>query len=351
MWTAGTALFGGNEDSAAHPTEHDLRRNTEAHRHRVGAKQSLGIGRLRLVTFPDGSKPVMLVPHAINALGGPGETGSGAELTAIELGGNPRVGLRREGLFDECHGVDRRSPTVESKIDLSGANVRRSKVLNCPDGRFTLDQLPAGHFQLQVQNEELSQWEEVDLREGQSATVQIRFKRVTVSGRLIDAFSRAPVPGIRVSTIPSAGTDSMSDSNGRFVIYGVTPGSIHIRSHSPPMDLWDTDDIEHIAVRVIGDSDTDLGDLTIIPNRLQPWEVAGKIGFEIDRERRITAIDPTGPAAKSGLVVGDIITTCDGVHLAGPTAVSWTLISRVRPRTPLMIGVERGAVAMIVTAP
>lgn len=242
-----------------------------------------------------------------------------------------------------------KSPRV--RVEISGANVRRDKVLNCPDGRFTLDQLPAGHFQLSVENEELIQREEFDLRAGESITVQIRFKRVTVSGRLINAFTRAPVPGIRVTTNPSAGTDPTSDSTGRFVIYGVTPGTIQIRSHSPPMALWRADDIERIATRVIGDADTDLGDLPIIPNRLRPWEVAGKLGFELDNERRITAIDPAGPAAKSGLVIGDIITTCDGFNLAGPTAVSWTLISRVRAGTPLLLGVQRGIVATLVTAP
>lgn len=70
-------------------------------------------------------------------------------------------------------------------VEISGGNARRDKVLNCPDGRFTFDQLPAGHFQLSVQNEELMQREEFDLRAGESTTVQIRFKRVTVSGRLI----------------------------------------------------------------------------------------------------------------------------------------------------------------------
>ncbi|MEO8548560.1 MAG: PDZ domain-containing protein [Kofleriaceae bacterium] len=65
----------------------------------------------------------------------------------------------------------------------------------------------------------------------------------------------------------------------------------------------------------------------------------------------ISSIDPAGPAAHSGLVVGDVIIALDGAPVAtmAPSAVM-TLATNHRPGTMLAVGTPRGTFTIVVAA-
>jgi serine protease Do len=64
----------------------------------------------------------------------------------------------------------------------------------------------------------------------------------------------------------------------------------------------------------------------------------------------VESIDPLGPAAKSGLEVGDVITSVDGHDVQGENLYVADLL-RAPPGTKLIIGVARGATVSITVAP
>lgn len=70
------------------------------------------------------------------------------------------------------------------------------------------------------------------------------------------------------------------------------------------------------------------------------------------RERKVSFIDPAGPAAKTELKIGDVITTVDGLEVNGVNADRYGTLVRAAPGTKLVFGLQRGAtVAVVLAAP
>ena len=103
-----------------------------------------------------------------------------------------------------------------------------------------------------------------------------------------------------------------------------------------------------------------MGDLTIIKNRVKRGDPVGELGVKFaqqpedtapdQREIKVSFIDPAGPAARTELKVGDIITSIDGIDVTGAsTANAWTLM-RAPPGTKLLLGLARGAQVPVVLA-
>jgi C-terminal processing protease CtpA/Prc len=66
---------------------------------------------------------------------------------------------------------------------------------------------------------------------------------------------------------------------------------------------------------------------------------------------RVDEIDPTGPAAKSALVVGDVVTSIDGLPVGGLEIQTARSLLRVPGGTSIQLGLARGVSVTIVTAP
>jgi C-terminal processing protease CtpA/Prc len=85
----------------------------------------------------------------------------------------------------------------------------------------------------------------------------------------------------------------------------------------------------------------------------------GELGFELAHERggsqaRVGSIDPDGPAATSGLVVGDVIATVDGIAVTGIDRDNFEPAVTAPPGTRIVLGLARGAsvtIALGVPAP
>jgi C-terminal processing protease CtpA/Prc len=64
----------------------------------------------------------------------------------------------------------------------------------------------------------------------------------------------------------------------------------------------------------------------------------------------VALIDPKGPAAKTELAVGDVVTTVDGIDVTGANAPNAMTLMRAPPGTKLSLGLQRGAKVEIVLA-
>jgi protocatechuate 3,4-dioxygenase beta subunit len=248
----------------------------------------------------------------------------------------------------------------------------RSESFFMTEGRFTVTDLPAGQLGMVVDGDGSQSALTVDLREGEARTgVDVELiPLVTVTGRLVEHGTQKPVPGYQIIASPVRGagrsdaifvddeTANISDEAGRFTLRGVATGANVLRG--VPRDGMSRDRSMLNTVRTISGTGTvDIGDVALIRSRVKSGEPIGVLGLQLEppmqqtveqRELKISAIDPAGPAAGTGLQVGDVITTCDGVDVTGEGAVNWWRLTTAPPGTRLTLGTRRGITATIVLA-
>jgi protocatechuate 3,4-dioxygenase beta subunit len=262
---------------------------------------------------------------------------------------------------------------LKVKLENSKVGLKRSEWFTMTGGQFTVANLPAGHFDIVVEGNGIQAVTTVDLQEGEARTgVDVELAaQVTLTGRLVEIDGRKPAPGYQIGARPVSGAganeayiigedpDAVTDEAGRFTVHRVPVGVIRLQSfsrHSGPSDNGTLD----VTRTISGTGTVDLGDLLLLKRRLKPGDRPGVLGlsFEpaprgppVDRVFKISAIDPGGPAAGSGLQVGDVITTCDGVDLTGRSWVHWGTLTYAPPGTRLTLGTQRGVTATVVLAP
>ncbi|MDX2093971.1 MAG: PDZ domain-containing protein [Kofleriaceae bacterium] len=120
------------------------------------------------------------------------------------------------------------------------------------------------------------------------------------------------------------------------------------------------DNLEFISDTMTGSGTVDLGEITVLKKRLKEGEQAGELGVRFkesppgadERTFEISFIDPKGAAANSGLKVGDVIVSIDGVDITRDGwSTGWTLL-RAPPGTKLELGLARGtSVTVTLKAP
>lgn len=101
-----------------------------------------------------------------------------------------------------------------------------------------------------------------------------------------------------------------------------------------------------------------VGDVGILKRRLDRGAPIAGLGItwseypegtpSDQRSFKVVAIDPTGPAAKTALQVGDVVVTIDGVDvLGGNRSSGWTLLE-APAGTPIRLGLAREVSVTIV---
>lgn len=239
-------------------------------------------------------------------------------------------------------------------------------------GAFAIHDLPAGHFHLTISAVGGRKQLELDLVEGQAKTgVTVELDAlVTLTGRVVELGTQVPVAGFRMSAqLAQAGgyafgwgnddREHITDDAGRFTIKRAPRGQLSVVGMHK--DFQDSDYGWLRALRVVdGTGTVDLGDLGVVKRRLKKGEIAGELGLHFkdlppdtppDKERlEVSYIDPAGPAARSGIEVGDVVTSIDGVDVTGGNSMN-TLLLRAPPGTKLAIGLARGTTVTITLAP
>ena len=236
-------------------------------------------------------------------------------------------------------------------------------------GRYRVRDLPSGHYTVTVHTERRRSQATVDLGDGEhKAGVDITFDAgVTVTGRVVDQRTKQGVAGIKfLANLAVNEYTSMrfrdreppvaSDEAGRFKLEHVPSGRVTIRGYPTMASGYG---VFGIVRALDGTDDVDVGDLGIVKRRLGPDDPIGTLGItwadhaddtpSDQRSFTVLAIDPAGPAAKTALQVGDVVTTIDGTDvLANNRSSGWTLLE-APPGTPIRFGLARGTSVTVVT--
>lgn len=197
-----------------------------------------------------------------------------------------------------------------------------------------------------------------------AATAILRDRaRGTVEATVVDATTHAPVAGLACHVAAVAdnnigccswllyGPTSLSDLQGHARL-DAPAGAVRVfcmPSLQPPFPAdspfsWATGDATVPA------GGTGFAEVLAAP-RVYPRSDVGFYTSNFTGSATIISIDPSGPAATSGLVVGDVVLALDGnsVTALSPNAVL-TLATNHRPGSTLAVGTARGTFTILVAA-
>ncbi|MBA3392872.1 MAG: carboxypeptidase regulatory-like domain-containing protein [Deltaproteobacteria bacterium] len=290
----------------------------------------------------------------------------------VAIGATAKLQIKATGSIE---GTARRADGATDEITISVhdpvTGFWRGEQFYRTDGRFLIRDVPAGHFRVTAQAEGGQKQLELDLADGETKTgVTITLDAlVTLTGRVVEHGTTKPVAGIRMMAFPVQGGGGMSFSNderehisddaGRFTIKNAPRGKLQLRGF--PKDWNDADYGMTNTVRTVeGTGTIDIGDIQIFKKRVKANEPVGELGINFvqqprdtpadKRELKVSFIEPAGPAAKTELKVGDVITAIDGVDITGPNAGQASVLMRAPPGTKLVLGLARGATVTVTLA-
>ena len=155
-----------------------------------------------------------------------------------------------------------------------------------------------------------------------------------------------------------ADRETVSDDGGRFKIKHAPAGAILLRGISKDFQASEYGFVS--TVRTVDAKHPDVGDIQILKRRVKPNAPVGELGVHFveqppntapdQREFKVSYIDPAGPAARTELKAGDLITAIDGIAITGANAMNAWLLLRAPPGTELVLGLKRGATVTVVLA-
>ncbi|HEY4175919.1 MAG TPA: carboxypeptidase regulatory-like domain-containing protein [Kofleriaceae bacterium] len=243
------------------------------------------------------------------------------------------------------------------------------------NGAFEVHDLPPGHYKITADGESGHGQTELDLAGNENKTgVTIQIEQLlTLTGHIVDVRTKVGVPNMRMSASAagagysfSFGDDddeeNLSDATGAFAVKRAPKTRLVIMAM--PRDFKDGKfgwgqtfrDVSKVTTPTF-----DIGEIHIVEKAVADGAVAGELGLHFkDRppgasawevSLEVSFIDPKGPAVNSGIKVGDVITSVDGVDCTGDDATLGTQLLRGPPGKALAIGLARGATVTITLAP
>ncbi len=237
-------------------------------------------------------------------------------------------------------------------------------------GQFALRDLPAGAFTLAASAPGAQASVEVALADGEHRDgVRVELvAMVAVRGRVVELGTGAPAPGVVVGIGAvrggarfGANSDpshaNITDAAGRFELARAPVGRAVV---SMLPDDWDRSPYGYATALVVvpaGAGVVDLGDIEVPRARVKMRDRPGDLGFaladdppEAEPDARILTVahvDAGGPAAASGLAVGDVIVAIDGTDVRGARNYLARTLLRVPPGGTVALTLARGATATI----
>jgi hypothetical protein len=180
-----------------------------------------------------------------------------------------------------------------------------------PGSEFLLTDAPGQPLKLSVRTTDGRTGEaSVSLSPGQRAEVEVPLTggAASISGRAVWSGSGAPAQGVGLylDHAPGPSADARTGPDGRFRLEDVTPGAHTVRLLAPDGTP------EERSVTVATSEAVDLGDVQVAPRKADKGSVGA--GFSEDRGQVSFAwLTPEGPAARTGVRVGDRLLTVDGL--------------------------------------
>jgi hypothetical protein len=237
-----------------------------------------------------------------------------------------------------------------------GEEFYRAETFEHTGGVFSIDELPPGTYTLGAVAPDGFAVTELVLGPGEAKRgIAIKLEAlVTITGRVIEARSRAPMVDFFVdakstraqlgSTLDADDPDAVTDSAGRFRIRSPA-GTITIDTHQP--DLMDRSWCTPRITRTVTAS-LDVGDLVVVKKKLGEDDPIGNTGFELGDDHVVRSVAPGGPAAGAGLRTGDVITSIDGAALTENLGSCVFALLNVPIGSSLSLGLQRGGTATVV---
>lgn len=240
------------------------------------------------------------------------------------------------------------------------------------NGKWELANLPPGKFEVTVEATEGNAKTEVELTAGAEVTdvELVLTPRVRLQGRLVDAATGEPIPGLKVSVSAGGGFSfrgdmgkadqpDVSDAQGSFVVEDAPTGKVSILVSSPGFTQNDYG-WSWIPRRLAAEPRTqDLGDIELYKDQVERGKEEGDLGFktkepepdsEPEARRHVIAfIRPGGPADTAGLKVGQEIVAVGGEEVTGIDAYRYDKLTRVPPGAAVKLGVLEGDTLRAVT--
>lgn len=238
-------------------------------------------------------------------------------------------------------------------------------------GVFRFPEVPRGDYRVIVEAAEGSSSAKTSVGEGGRAEVQLELlPLLTVRGRVIDAASSQPVPGMEVR-IRARGQVQMftpydqtprgqtSDAEGRFEVEKVAAGPVD--AMVLPKDWvengygWSSIALE---LPTTGATSVELPPLRIAKKRRTENEAPGDLGLRLrpstpgtepgEAKLIVGSVRPGGPAMRAGLQIGDEIVSVDGQDVTGANGYLFQEMSAVPAGTAVKLGLGRGATIEVV---
>jgi len=264
--------------------------------------------------------------------------GAEAIVENVRSGTTLRLQLRQTGSIAGT--VHTQVDELKLEIEDMHAPTFRTETFYRTAGRYHVDDLPPGSYRITVTAGNREAQTTAELAPGAHLDhVDLALDDPTrLVGRVIDVASKQPVAGLGVTVELRGGHRSQrtrTDRDGRFELADAPRGEAVI----------DLDYDEYVGVRVrrqLAGDKVDLGD--IYTAKRQP---RGSIGVTT-HDLRIVEIDPAGPAAKTELAVGDVVTSIDGVDVGVLASETVNALFEPPPDTALHLGLARGATITIV---
>ena len=282
--------------------------------------------------------------------------GSEAELLGIVTGAQPvTIKLARPGAIEGTLVGFSTPPIVELHTETPDLSTGSRAIV---DGtRFSAPGLPPGRYTVQARAGTDVDGQTVEVRPGETVRLTLRSRGLArVEGRITEYGSKAPVPGMRCATslsidgtmgnsLADQGLPSFSDASGHFSMPAPT-GRVRVYCFAPnpgPLSIAGTDiDVTAAAIPAV----------ELVAVRNTAGRSAGNPGFQFARgvlPLTVDQIAPGGPAAASGLAVGDHVVSIDGATLAGMLPMGGMyLLGNYRPGTTVTVGIERGGAAQTI---
>jgi protocatechuate 3,4-dioxygenase beta subunit len=295
----------------------------------------------------------------------------GGEATAehVAVGSSVALVIKPTGLIE---GVVTGTAPEEIRIALSDvkAGFDRSETFWRTGGKFVMRDLPAGDFRLTASAREGTAEAKVALAEGDERrglrlTIQ---PRASVRGRVVEFGAGKPIAAMSVSVSPVGqwmfrsgdeedGRKHITDGDGRFEVASAPAGRVAIMVMPRS---WDNSPWGWCYVR----ASIKAGEVNELPpircphRRVPARDRGGDLGFALKSEEPtpddkpiafvVAVVRADGPAAKSGLKVGDTITSVDGTDVSGENDYLYWTIGQVPPGTAVTFGLSRGTTVNIV---
>jgi protocatechuate 3,4-dioxygenase beta subunit len=222
------------------------------------------------------------------------------------------------------------TPVASYDLDCNGPAGRIDRHVEAADGAYTLEHLAPGHYSCSAEAETGTAHGEVDVPSGAAKLDLSLDAWATLTGTVVSVTSGQPIPGVTVTawgtganrrgmTALINGTGPTTDASGRFRIEHVTSGAGTLAVLGKSIG---GQPLAHQPYQVSAGQQLDVGTIRIVPPPAGEQGTLGMATEPHDNQLEVTLVQPGGPAASAGIVVGDQISAIDGHAVSELTAAT-----------------------------